>query len=364
MHVIEARNVQEALPRGVRYLLRAGVREPSRDGPVLVAPGPVTTVYEHPWERVLLDPVRDANPFFHLMESVWILAGRRDPQWLDRYVRNFSARFAEEDGQQHGAYGYRWRRHFHREDHVASYGVYVLDQLLEVAEMLRLDPTTRRAVLTMWDPVVDLNLPSRDLPCNTHVYFRAVRQEGGGHRLDITVCCRSNDAVMGAYGANAVHMSIMGEVVAGLAGMRLGTYRQVSNNFHVYERDLEKASADSSWNRYNVCYPGWSTEGVVAQPICGDDDSPEALRAEAWRVMGDCRSFVESVAAGTLETLSKYAESRWFRETVVPMQLAHDRWRRSSPAERPLIAAELATVMPPRSDWARAGFEWMMRRAR
>lgn len=360
MHVIEARNVQEALPRGVRYLLRAGQREPSRDGPVLVAPEPVTTVYERPWERVLLDPVRDANPFFHLMESVWILAGRNDPQWLDRYVRNFSARFAEADGRQHGAYGYRWRWHFSR----YRDGSEPIDQLTQVAEMIRTDPTTRRAVLTMWDPRVDLNLPSRDLPCNTHVYFRARRSDivaGIPHYvLDITVCCRSNDAVMGAYGANAVHMSIMGEVVAGLAGMRSGIYRQVSNNFHVYERDIEKASTDWTWTRYDQCHPGWEREGIIAQPICGEDDAPAALQREAELVMSDCRAFVESIDSDNFETLSKYAKSRWFRETVVPMQLAHDLWRDGQRDAAYLTLSEL--VARSRSDWGRAGAEWMNRR--
>jgi hypothetical protein len=51
----------------------------SRAGDVLVAPHPVMSVTSIPTERVLFDPARDANPFFHLFESLWMLAGGATP---------------------------------------------------------------------------------------------------------------------------------------------------------------------------------------------------------------------------------------------------------------------------------------------
>ena len=73
MKVIRARNVHEALPEAVRYLALYGVEAESRNGKVLLAPEPVTTVYERPKERVLFWPQRDANPFFHFYEGLWML---------------------------------------------------------------------------------------------------------------------------------------------------------------------------------------------------------------------------------------------------------------------------------------------------
>jgi hypothetical protein len=61
VRVINARNVNDALPAGIAYLLEHGVREESRAGPVLVSPTPVTTVYERPQERVLFSPARNAG---------------------------------------------------------------------------------------------------------------------------------------------------------------------------------------------------------------------------------------------------------------------------------------------------------------
>ena len=94
MHVIEATNVRDALPQAVQYLLRWGDPEETRIGKALVAPGPVTIHYLNPKEHVLLNPIRDANPFFHLMEAMWMIAGRDDSAFLDFYIRGFIKRFA------------------------------------------------------------------------------------------------------------------------------------------------------------------------------------------------------------------------------------------------------------------------------
>ena len=125
MLVVQTRNVNHAYRQGVQLLLSQGDRETSRAGDVLVMNQPVTTVYSRPIERVLFDERRDANPFFHLAESIWMLAGRRDGKWLDTYVKDFSSRYAEPNGDIHGAYGYRWRNHFNG-----------CDQLITIGEML------------------------------------------------------------------------------------------------------------------------------------------------------------------------------------------------------------------------------------
>lgn len=228
MHVIRARNVSSALAQALPYLIENGVREDSRNGVVLVAPEPVCTVYDLPCERVLFSATRDANPFFHLMESLWMLAGRNDVQ----FTATFNSRFIEysDDGVTiHGAYGHRWRKWFG------------MDQLSKLIAELRANPKSRRAVLQMWSPHWDLvskptydgnsvgGLGSKDVPCNTTAYFDL--RDGV---LNMTVLNRSNDVIWGAYGANAVHFSILQEYMAANIGVEVGTYRQVSNNFHVY----------------------------------------------------------------------------------------------------------------------------------
>lgn len=197
MHVINARNVQDALLSGLPFLKFKGVKRSSRNGEVLVAEGPVTTEYARPRERVLLLPERDANPFFHLFESLWMLNGNEDVAPLVHYVKRM-ATFSDDGKIFHGAYGHRWQHHFH------------FDQLTLIIRALKANPDDRRCVLQMWDTIADLGWPKRDIPCNTQAYFS--RDYLG--RLDMTVCCRSNDIIWGAYGANAVHFSMLQEFLA------------------------------------------------------------------------------------------------------------------------------------------------------
>jgi len=69
----------------------------------------------------------------------------------------------------------------------------------------------------------------KDVPCNTHIYFR----NNQGY-LDLTVMCRSNDIVWGAYGANAVHFAFLLEYMAARLDLKVGKLFQFSNNFHYY----------------------------------------------------------------------------------------------------------------------------------
>lgn len=345
MHVINARNVEEAYQLGMQHLSTFGVRSPSRAGEVLVAPSPVTTVYHRPQERVLMDTNRDANPFFHLMEAVWMLAGRRDATWLDRYVRDFSSRFAEENGEAHGAYGHRWRWHFG------------IDQLLAAGSILLENPESRQAVISMWDPNVDLGVAKKDIPCNDMIMLRG-RMDHRDKRweLDVTVLCRSNDAVWGAYGANAVHMSIMAEALAGLCGMRLGRYYQVSNNFHVYLGVMQKVWPPNPFNIYRYGYADASP--LIERSIYGTDlESRKPAAIDARSLLDECVGVCD-LMGGTHEPPDpKIFKSEWLRYTVIPLAKAHYIW---AAGDREKALESCSSIRS--RDWQWAARSWMARR--
>ena len=150
----------------------------------------MTTVYKKPWERVLLEKTRDANPFFHLVEAIWMMAGSENLRQLTHFNTGMN-RFSDNGKTLNGAYGYRW---FH---------TFKINQIEHAVQTLRADPDSRRCVVQMWNPWGDLDSSSIDIPCNTNIYFKI--REG---ELQMTVCNRSNDMIWGAYGANAVHMSV------------------------------------------------------------------------------------------------------------------------------------------------------------
>lgn len=232
MYTINCRNVHEGLVKGLDYLFRHGVQRGSRNGPVFQSPEPVTTVYEYPLERVVFWPERDANPFFHLYESLWMLAGRNDVGPLLPYAQNMAA-FSDDGVTLHGAYGCRWRKWFSQEYMGAN--KVPLDQLAVIGEALRKNNEDRRCVLQMWDVETDLGRSGKDVPCNTMATF----QVSTSGRLDLVVFNRSNDIVWGAYGANAVHMAFLLEYMALITGYPVGTYSQVSVNYHGYLNTME-----------------------------------------------------------------------------------------------------------------------------
>src|ERR1700733_5124864 len=106
MRTIHANCVDHALYQGLTLLEKSGIKGPSRNGDVLVMGCPVMTINHFPMNRVSFNERRNANPFFHLMEALWMLAGRNDATWLDQFVGDFSKRYAEPDGKMHGAYGF------------------------------------------------------------------------------------------------------------------------------------------------------------------------------------------------------------------------------------------------------------------
>src|SRR6185312_12077463 len=247
MFSYKAHDVNEALSFGLQHLLREGIEETSRVGPVLVAPGPVCIEYVNPRQRVLYSPTRDANHVFHLMESLWLLSGSNEIEFPVFFNKAY-AQFSDDGTTIWDSYGWRWRQFF-------GY-----DQLEEIVAELKRNPSSRRCVLSMWngaewsagngpDPSwaredglwmqSDLSVAcngGKAVPCNTHAYF-AVR----GGKLNMTVMNRSNDAMWGCFGANAVHFSLLLEYMAVRVGLPMGSYFQFTNNLHTY---TDKFSVD------------------------------------------------------------------------------------------------------------------------
>lgn len=217
MYTIHVDNVNTALRHGLDAIRHNSDSVDSRVGSTLELPSVTATIYSKPWERVLVSDVRDANHFFHLFESLWILAGRKDTKFLCE----FNKRMFEysDDGEEFNApYGYRMRNGLHCGQ----------DQIMSVIDILKSDPNSRQAVIQIWDEV-DLNKTTKDKACNMSVVFRI--RSG---KLCMTVYNRSNDMIWGAYGANAVQFSMLQEYVAAHLNLPLGEYTQVTNSYHVY----------------------------------------------------------------------------------------------------------------------------------
>jgi thymidylate synthase len=311
-------------------LVSLGVKRDSRNGPVLVFPTPVTTVYSNPEERVVFWAERDANPFFHFYESLWMLGGRNDVASLTRFVPRMKD-FSDDEQVFHGAYGHRWRSHFN------------YDQLTKIIEHLKTNPDDRRQVLAMWDAHVDLFAQEgkKDLPCNTQAMFSL----STGGCLDMLVTNRSNDIILGAYGANAVHFSYLQEYVARSLGVPVGTYYQVSNNFHCYLNN-DYAKLQPLLNGMATCPQPYDDERIKHVPLINGTDR------FAWDDQLDSFLLYGKAEAGM---------DVFFRKVADPIVKAHRVYKSSKDLGRFNAVHGLINNCKDTA-WRKACQEWMLRR--
>ena len=298
--------------QGQRWLVETS----SRNGPVRQCVEPATITYEKPLERVLFNTQRDANPFFHLYEALWMLAGRHDVMPLSYYNSKIS-QYSDDGLVFNGAYGRRWR------NALTADGYDNYDQLTVLIKHLRTKPDSRRAVLQMWNTPEDLALIdiSKDCCCNLCAMFTI-----NYGQLDMTVVNRSNDMIWGMFGANVCHFSFLHEYMAAGIDVPVGVYNQFSNNLHVYTDKFEPdkwlafkpdeehqypvegfvplvrnlARFDLECSEFVERHSRDSLAGDYQEPFLAEVAQPMciAFHHHKRRQYGDALSAVESIAAG------------------------------------------------------------------
>jgi len=335
VEVICVDNVHQALPEGCRLLETKGVEVSTRNGKAWALTAPLATTYRQPCQRVLFWKERNANPFFHLMECLWMLAGRNDVAWISEYSSNIQ-NYSDDGFTFNGAYGYRWRKQFG------------FDQFSLIVAALKENAQDRRQVLQMWSPADLQNQDlTKDVPCNTSAYFQVV--EGS---LDMLVSNRSNDLIWGAYGANAVHFSFLQEVVASFAGFPVGKYTQVSMNTHVYERHFPLARSLASY-----------APDVLGGQRHADSDyyASKHSKVLAYPVVQDPRYWMEDLCRFTDEVTRGYQNS-FFPEVAIPMRDAWRVWKRQKAStSRVSNACQIIEDCCKASDWKKAALDWIRR---
>lgn len=355
---------------------------PNGSGVCTTIDEPVTITYSHPRERVLFNQARDANPFFHLYEALWMLAGRNDVAPLRHYNSKFD--FSDDGVTQNGAYGYRWRYSWNGSK------VSGIDQLDLLVAHLREQPKSRRAVLAMWNVEDDLvkiggpcdcgadrtgpsaeahrpicsSLASKDVCCNLNVMF-SIRSIRSGPTdvdpmertmpvidrkfIDMTVTNRSNDLVFGLLGANYVSFSILQEYMAARVGVSVGKYHHFTNNLHAYDWNFKPAEL-MKWEHEEggrISYDNMCNRPV---PLVSD---PEAFEKEL-------PAFVEHFSGKGREPvmLGTWAEP-FLLKVAEPMLTAFRCHKINDTASALKYADTIAS-----DDWKLAAYGWLERRAK
>ncbi len=221
------RNISFAAAGSFRDILTSGVSVSPRGDETKEVLNRVTAI-ERPLERFLFLPGRMNDFVAQIAESIWVLAGKDDIVWLKEYLKR--APEYSDDGQiWRAAYGPRLRRWHDK-----------VDQIDEVRKLLIADPSSRRAVMGLYDPELDF-VDSLDIPCNNLLAWLV--RDG---RLHLTVFLRSNDAMWGFSGANAFEWSVLHELMAGWLGVPVGPATFIAGSFHLYGDYWDRANRVSA----------------------------------------------------------------------------------------------------------------------
>jgi len=159
--------------------------------------------------------------FSCLGEFLWYMRGSNRLDVIKHYLKEYG-RFSDDGKTIYGAYG---PRIFNKDG---------IDQLAYIMDRLTTSPTSRKAVLQLFD-ARDVTEEHKDVPCTCTLQF-AVRKR----RLSLHVNMRSNDAYIGLP-HDIFSFTLLQEFIARCLGLRLGPYYHSVGSLHLYTTDREDA---------------------------------------------------------------------------------------------------------------------------
>jgi thymidylate synthase len=176
---------------------------------------------ENPMDNHIDCKQRDWKQSYAEAEWQWYLSGDRNIKKLGELygkVPEIWKRMADDNGNVNSNYGWQWERN---------------KQLARIIDMLRINPNTRQAALSIYD-AKEMKSYKHDTPCTYAVQFTIVDD-----KLNMCVTMRSNDLWYG-FCNDQYCFSRLQLLVADELEIRLGTYFHFAHNLHLYNNIIEK----------------------------------------------------------------------------------------------------------------------------
>jgi thymidylate synthase len=167
-----------------------------------------------------------------LHEVLWYLSGDDHIRNLQKHTRIWDA-WADENGNLETAYGRYWRRFpsARVNPETGAYEVVEVDQIGRVLELLKTDPTSRRMVVTAWEPGNALS--SKLPPCHYTFAFNVIE-----NRLNCHLTQRSGDIAIGIP-FNLAAYALLTQILAQEAGLGLGFFSHTIVDAHIYVNHVD-----------------------------------------------------------------------------------------------------------------------------
>lgn len=184
----------------------------------------VSFTLTNPRARLVTNVARRFSLPLALGEFAWHMRAADDVGTLSYYAKRW-ADFSDDTQRISGScYG---SRIFGSRGKAAS-------QWDSIVSLLRTDPATRRAVISLWSDDTQL-ATSRDVPCTSTIQF--LQRTG---RLHAVVTMRSNDTIWGVP-YDVFLFTMLQEHMAGVLGVEVGEYTHFAGSMHLYRRHYDFA---------------------------------------------------------------------------------------------------------------------------
>ena len=175
---------------------------------------------QNPMDNLITDERRDWKQEYAEAEWQWYLDGFPNIKVLGEIygkVPEIWKRMANEEGYVNSNYGYQWQRN---------------DQIDKVIELLKSNPRTRQATISIYDGK-EIDKYEFDTPCTYAIQFTIV-----GQKLNMCVTMRSNDLWYG-FCNDQYCFSKLQTKVADELGLLVGNYFHFAHNLHLYNNIIE-----------------------------------------------------------------------------------------------------------------------------
>ena len=176
---------------------------------------------EKPMSNLIEDQDRNWKWDYAEAEWQWYLSGDNNISKLGELygkVPEIWKRMADKEGYVNSNYGWQWKRG---------------DQLDEVVDLLKTNPKTRQAAISIYDRKEGY-MYDNDTPCTYAVQFTIFKD-----KLDMCVTMRSNDLWFG-FCNDQYCFSKLQELVAIKLEIPIGEYYHFAHNLHLYNNIIEK----------------------------------------------------------------------------------------------------------------------------
>jgi len=147
----------------------------------------------------------------------WYLSGNRNVSEIKKIAKIWDT-MHNGDNLVNSNYGYQWKRN---------------NQLEYVINELKLNPLSRRAVISIYDGKEHLDY-KYDTPCTLSIVFNII-----DNKLNMSVYMRSNDLWFGFCNDQYCFSKLL-QLIANELNLEIGWYYHHATNMHIYDRHLNK----------------------------------------------------------------------------------------------------------------------------